>query len=339
MFNHKIFTTNPLIIATVCLLASCGSGRNKNTTEVKVDSAELEQDIFTDISHAKQIFYSLPSPLESAMLIKSAGATYNEKVLNSLTNVNKYTTNKSMALNLGIYITDLSYASLFDQAQTTIKYMDAAKKMADGLGITDAIDQNTINRLEENINNRDIILDIISETFMSSTAFLKENDRQPLATVALVGGWVEGLYIATQLVGDVSIDDNKIVQRIVDQKLSLDMVLKLLDNNKENADIANIKVFVNELKKIYDKITIKSSKIQPVTDEKSEVTTLKSKSSSNITQEVFTEFYALNFHQHEKNYTSSCFSVFNIFGIVHDFSTMQRFCKKNLQIRAHPLYS
>jgi len=288
IFNLRNFKTRPLIIGMAFMIASCGSGGNKNTG-VKIDSAELQKDIFTDISHAKQVFYSLPSPLESAMLIKSAGAVYNEKLLNVLTNVKRYTTNKSMALNLGVYITDLSYASLFDQAQTTLKYMDAAKKMAEGLGITDAIDQNTINRLEENINNRDIILDIISETFMSSTAFLKENDRQPLATIALVGGWVEGLYIATQLVGDAPVEDNKIVQRIVDQKLSLDMVVKLLDNNKANPDIASIIKSITDLKNIYDKITIKSSKISPVNDEKTKVTTLKSTSSSNVTQEVFTQ--------------------------------------------------
>jgi hypothetical protein len=284
-----MFKTYLPILATF-FIVSCGSGGNKNTADLKVDTAELEKDIFADISHAKQVFYSLPSPLESAMLIKSAGATYNEKFLNPLANVNKYTTNKSMAINLGIYITDLSYASLFDQAQTTIKYMDAAKKMAQGLGISDAIDQNTINRLEENINNRDVILDIISETFMSSTAFLKENDRQPLATITLVGGWVEGLYISTLLVNDGPIEGNKIVERIVDQKLSLDMVVKLLENNKTNADIASVMGSINDLKKIYDKIIIKSSNIKTVTNEK--VTTLKSTSSSNITKEVFVELKA-----------------------------------------------
>jgi hypothetical protein len=287
--NLQMFKTCLPILAI--LLASCGSGGNKNVADLKVDTAELEKDIFADISHAKQVFYSLPSPLESAMLIKSAGATYNEKFLNPLANVNKYTTNKSMAINLGIYITDLSYASLFDQAQTTIKYMDAAKKLAQGLGISEAIDQNTINRLEENINNRDVIMDIISETFMSSTEFLKENNRQPLATIALVGGWIEGLYISTLLVKDGPIEGNKIVERIVDQKLSLDMVVKLLDNNKSNnADIASVIGPVNELKKIYDKITIKSSHIKVVVNEKE--TTLKSTSSSNITREVFAELKA-----------------------------------------------
>jgi len=63
------------------------------------------------------------------MLIKTAGATYNEKLLNPLSNLSNYTTSKSMALNLGIYTTDLSFASLFDQTQTAINYMQAAKKI------------------------------------------------------------------------------------------------------------------------------------------------------------------------------------------------------------------
>jgi hypothetical protein len=288
-FKLKTYSSTPLILSTMLLMAACNPGGSKKTTEVKVDSAELAKDIFSDISNAKQIFYSLPSPMESAMLIKSAGATYNEKYLNPISNVSKYTSNKSMALNLGSYITDLSYASMFDQSQTTLKYMEVAKKMADGLGITDAIDQNTIKRLEENINNREAILDIISETFMSSTAFLQENDRQSLATIALTGGWIEGLYLSTRLVGNEPIAKNKIVNRIVDQKLSLDILIKLLNNNKSNKDIAEIMPQINNLKKIYDKIIIKFSETKTVEDAKSKITTLKSTTSSNISQPILNE--------------------------------------------------
>ncbi len=105
-----------------------------------------------------------------------------------------------MALNLGIYSTDLSYASLFDQTQATLNYINAAKKMADGLEILDAIDEQTISRLEENINNRDVIIDIISETLLNSSSFLEDRGLQATSAVILVGGWVEGLYIATNLV-------------------------------------------------------------------------------------------------------------------------------------------
>jgi len=276
----------------ITMLAGCSSqGGTKKTDEVTVDQSEMDTKAVKDLSQVKNIFYSLPSPLETAMLIKTAGAKYNEELLNPIRNVDNYNTSKSMALNLGIYTTDLSFASLFDQTQTAIKYMGNAKKLADKMGILDAIDNNTIARLEENVNNRDVIMDIISETFMSSSAYLSDANRKGQAAIVLVGGWVEGLYIATQLVGNAPIKDNKLVQRIVDQKYSLDIVMHLLDSDevKDNPDVASVKNEMVELKKIFDKITIKTSKIEPVYDQNTKVTTLKSKSEIEITTDVFKE--------------------------------------------------
>jgi hypothetical protein len=292
--GKKIFPPLPVTLAALFLIAvmfsGCGSNKKKGASEnFGLDSTEISEELIEDIGQAKQIFYSLPSPLETAMLIKNAGATYNEKLLNPISNASKYTTNKTRALNLVIYTTDLSFASLFDQTQTSIDYMNAAKQMANGLGILDAIDNNTIERLEENINNRDVIMDIISETFMNSSSSLTETARPALASIVLVGGWVEGLYIATSLVGDAPIKDNLLVGRIVDQKLSFDIVLKLLDDNKDNPDVAELIKQINDLKVTFDKIIITSSKITAVPDEGSNVTILKSQSQVNITQEIFRE--------------------------------------------------
>lgn len=278
------------ILLIAVLSAGCGSEKRKSgSDELSLSESEMDAGILEDINSAKQIFYSLPSPLETAMLIKNAGATYNEDILNSVDNTSSYTTNKSMALNLGIYTTDLSFASLFDQTQTSIRYMNAAKRMADGLGILDAIDNNTIEMLEENINNRDRIMDIISETFMNSSSFLTENERPALASIVLVGGWVEGLYIASNLVGDADIEGNKLVERIVDQKLSFDIVIQLLEENKDNMDVAEILSDIVELKATFDKIIITTTSIQAVPDEESNVTILKSESKIDITNEVFQE--------------------------------------------------
>jgi len=278
------------ILLFAVLMAGCGSEKRKSGSgEFSVSDSEMDTGILEDINSAKQIFYSLPSPLETAMLIKNAGASYNEDLLNSVDKTSGYTTNKSMALNLGIYTTDLSFASLFDQTQTSIRYMNAAKQMADGLGILDAIDNNTIDQLEENINNRDRIMDIISETFMNSSSFLTENERPALASIVLVGGWVEGLYIASTLVGDANIEGNKLVERIVDQKLSFDIVMQLLEENKDNIDVAEILTDIGELKATFDKIIITTTSIQAVPDEESNVTVLKSESTIDITPEVFHE--------------------------------------------------
>jgi hypothetical protein len=223
------------------------------------------------------------------MLIKNAGAAYNEELMNPVSNSSKYITSKSKALNLGIYSTDLSYASLFDQSQATLDYIGAAKEMADGLNILDAIDEETVNQLEEQINNRDAIIDIISETLMNSSSFLKENELEGTASVVLVGGWVEGLYIATNLVDENDLEDNKLVERIVDQKLSLDIMVNLLESSPEDQDAQAVLEDVKELKIIFDKITINQGEVTAVEDPETNVTTLKSESSIKITNRVFTE--------------------------------------------------
>ncbi|MCD4833932.1 MAG: hypothetical protein K8R31_09070 [Bacteroidales bacterium] len=282
-----------VVIVSIALITGCGSGKDKaNDSDdlVTIDSLEIDEQLIQDVKAVKEIFYSLPSPLETAMILKQAGAKYNEELLNSTDNTSRYVTNKSMALNLGIYTTDLSYASLFDQTQATINYMNASKKMAEGLGILNAIDEDVLERLEANINNREVIMDIISETIMNSSSFLEENDRQAMSTIILVGGWVEGLYIATNLVeDDVDFNNNELVNRIIDQKLTLGTVLSLLDENSDNADVLNVMTNVNELKAIFDKIEITTSKIEPVTDEETNVTTLKSETTISMSPATYNE--------------------------------------------------
>lgn len=277
----------------ILIAASCSSDKTKTSESdeaITLDSLEINEQLIKDVKAVKEIFYSLPSPLETAMILKQAGAKYNEELLNPTDNVSRYVTNKSMALNLGIYTTDLSYASLFDQTQATINYMNASKKMAEGLGILNAVDEDIIARLEANINNRDVIMDIISETIMNSASFFEENDRQALSTIVLVGGWVEGLHIAINLVGpDVNLENNELVNRIIDQKLTLNTVLNLLDQNADNEDVKNVITDVNELKAIFDKIEISTSKIEPVTDAKTNITTLKSKSNISMSPKTFND--------------------------------------------------
>ncbi|MDP4188606.1 MAG: hypothetical protein Q8907_14710 [Bacteroidota bacterium] len=282
---------NGLLFALLgLLLFSCKSNKGKaKEEEVNIDSTELSQSLTKDVKEAKKVFYSLPTPLEIAVLIKKTGVQYNESLLNPVGNVTNYTTNKVMALNLGVYTMDLSFASLFDQTQTAINYMNTVKKLANGLGILDAVDDNTIKRLEENIHNREIVMDIISETFMSSSSFLKENDRPAVAAIVLVGGWVEGLYLATQLVGNNPVKGNKMAARIAEQKLNQDIVISLLDEYKGNPDVASVLVQVRKIKSVFDKIKINSSKVVPEVDKKSNVTTLKSKITVNFTQATFNE--------------------------------------------------
>jgi hypothetical protein len=171
--------------------------------------------------------------------------------------------------------------------------MNAAKKMADGLGILDAINQSTIDRLEENINNTEVIMDIVSETFLNSNSYLADNDQPAIATIVLVGGWMEGLYIATQLVDANEFNGNKLVGRIIDQKLSIGVLLNLLDKNKENPAIGDLIVQMTKLKTSFDKINITAKPIKTEIDKATNTTYLKSQVTTDMSLATFKELSAV----------------------------------------------
>jgi hypothetical protein len=167
--------------------------------------------------------------------------------------------------------------------------MNAAKKMADGLGILKSIEPSTIEQLEENLNNSELIMQIVSETFMNSNSYLEDNGQPAIAAMVLVGGWFEGLYLSTQLVDMKNFNGNKLVGRIIDQKLSIENLQNLLESNKGNPAIDELIVQVQKLKIVFDKITITSSPIRPEIDKSSNSTLLRSEAKTDMTPQVFKE--------------------------------------------------
>jgi hypothetical protein len=291
--NRLLRVRNGFLTAAVVfslILASCHSGgksekKESDTSAVNKGNAA----IYEDIKQAEKIFYTLPSPLESAMLIKSAGALFDDNLLNPVGNTMNYHTNKSMAINLGVYTCDLSFASLYDQTQLIIDYMNAAKKMADGLGILEAIEQEDIDKLEENIHNTDVIMDVVSQTYLNSNSYLEDNGQPAIASIVLVGGWMEGLYISTQLVDMKDFNGNKLVGRIIDQKLSVDILINLLETSKGNPAVDELIAQVKKVKTIFDKIKLTTSPVRPEFDQTTNVTVLKSEVKADLTPEVFRE--------------------------------------------------
>ena len=279
-----------LALLFVGMLIGCSSGGSKATKDEAATVIPKDNTaVYEDIKQAEKIFNALPSPLESAMLIKSAGAKFDNALLNPVGNVSKYVTNKSMALNLGIYTCDLSFASMYEQTQLIIDCMSSAKKMADGLGILKAIEQSKIDELEENINNSEKIMEIVSETFMNSNSYLADNGQPAIAAMVLVGGWIEGLYISTNLVDMKNFNGNKLVSSIIDQKLSIDILFNLLNSSKGNPAVDELLVQMQQLKVVFDKIKITTSAVRPEVDKTTNTTMLKSEVKTDMTPEVFIE--------------------------------------------------
>ena len=272
------------VVLVACLLTvffACSS-ESEQKTESGIE--EEEEEILTEkeqeANKAQKVFYTIPSPIEMTSLIKKAGASYDKDAGNSPSNVSNYVTIVSMALNLGIYGADLSYASIFDQTQETLRYFAVAKKLADGIGISDAFGKSTLNRIEANINNRDSLISIISDSYWETDAYLKENKRSNTSALVIAGGWIEGLYIATILAANTS-NNKEIVSRIGEQKLSLNNLTAML-NSYDDENISDLVNDLNGLKKVYDSVELTYYREEPTINPATKVTTIHTTSKISI---------------------------------------------------------
>ncbi len=226
---------------------------------------------------------SIPSPIQTAMLIEKSGAEYNKSFLNDAKKATTYATNFQKALNLGVYGADVGYVTLYDQSQDALKYMGVINKLSDELGISSAFDQNLLNRFESNFGKRDSMLSMVSVAYRNSDAFLKDNDRLNVGALVLAGGWIETIYFSTQLA--MKHGNKDIINRIGEQKYTLNNLVKMLTPYYDQPEYDVLIDDLIELAYDFDAIDIKYTYNAPTVDVATKTTTINSTTEVVITKE------------------------------------------------------
>src|SRR5688572_33335459 len=116
----KIKLSSYLFILPALLIISCGGETTvEDKDKNRIDS--LPPNDSGTASTTKDFFYSLPSPIAMAAVFKSAGVKYNEALVNPPDKVSKYNSQRSMALNMGVYNADMAYTLMSEQTQLALK--------------------------------------------------------------------------------------------------------------------------------------------------------------------------------------------------------------------------
>lgn len=297
--QDKVKGTSLSLLAVVLAVAVGLSGCTRNQTTTNYDDPNATTDslkavadtqVQDDLNKSKTIFYTLPSPVEMAQIVKETGVKFDDQILSDLNRASKHVTNLKTALNLGIYAADMSFAGMFDQSQSMITYMGTLKEMARKLGIVQVLDEDAMHKLENTDISKDEALNIISEVYMNTNQYLTDNNRRNISAVVMTGGWIEGLYLALNLVNPKKL--NKMaVERIVSQKLTLGTVFNILDSMDPDAkddDLTYIKGKMEQIKVVYDYIQIeKIGRVSAITDPDAHLTTIKANTASELDPDMF----------------------------------------------------
>ncbi|HXB39620.1 MAG TPA: hypothetical protein VNZ49_03705 [Bacteroidia bacterium] len=273
-----------LLFTPLCLLllASCGNndGKTANPEEIQEDTNKV---VSSGVLNIGGELFSIPSPLQTAMLIQKTGSAYDKSILNTKENMNQYATDFSKALNLGIYGADLGYVSMYNKTQDAISYLAGVKKLSDDLGLSGAFDTQTMERFNKNISNKDSMMMLVGLAYRSGDAFLKNNKRSDISGLILAGGWIESLYFALQV--NKAKENEDVKRRVADQKQAITSIIKLLSQNEAKPEYTDIIKELKELGKVYDSIQYKYVYEMPETDVAAKITTINSHTDVSISKE------------------------------------------------------
>ena len=247
--TKSAYGTLILILGLIMVLAACKSDKKESADDAGAAAAPSEkEEVILELTS-----YPLPTAYEITDMLQKAGASYILTLSNPADNVGNYLSSSEKALNLGVYGTDLSYASTYMMKQETMKYLDSSKKLIDELEISTTFNTDYAQRVEDNLDNRDSLINIISDSFLDTWEYLVDNEQDKLALMVVIGSYIEGIYITSQI-AITAADNSSFLEILAHQKKSLNTLLGIIKPVKDDEDLTSIYQRLADLAVVYEAV-------------------------------------------------------------------------------------
>lgn len=231
-----------LVMATSC--GSSSSGSDQANTDKKQEIESFMEKEFT---------YPLPTAFEVSQMLGNASASYSETVVNGVDKVDQYVTTWQKATNLGVYGADLSYATTFEKTQATIDFLEVSKQLIDELNITSAFNVDMAERVENNIENIDSLIYIVSESFYDTYNYLNQNGEEKTSVLVIAGSVIEGLHITCELVKQ-SENKGELLGVLANQKTQVEKLVELMEKHQEDENVSKILPNLRYIQLVFDQL-------------------------------------------------------------------------------------
>jgi len=185
------FLTILLFSATLVGCTSSSSSENEKSKEQLAEEKTMKD--------LEKLMEDLPDPSLVPFTLRSIGADFDKDHINPLDRIENYKKNRDkMALNMGVYASDISYLAAYGHEDDCIDYLSASHRMAEFLGDSAIYNEDDLNEFRGHIanQNEEEIARILSKLFLETSMKMEEDHHLTMAGLALTGSFVEGLYQA-----------------------------------------------------------------------------------------------------------------------------------------------
>lgn len=184
----------------------------------------------SDTTRMREIYYGLLTPVEVCNIFDRLGLSFNDTIISPSDNCNLYMSSYKAAINLGVYGVDMGYMKLFGVNKQTVSYFNTIKTLSERLNMPVSFLSDAVKDVDQTMNDADSLTTLMSDAFKKIDDHLRAEGSQGTLGLMMMGGWIESMYIATQLAYDPENPDPQVVEKIAEQKYSLLSLMSFMKN-------------------------------------------------------------------------------------------------------------
>jgi hypothetical protein len=265
-----------LLLVIMFFNFSCRNSKSKvsefvfpKSDTIPVSEAEkLSPEAIADISK------NISSPVEIANLLQTLQVPFCQNYVAESIDANRQNTNFDKALKLGILGADLGYLNMYEKTGNSLDVLSSIRKIAEDIKVGQFFDFESIKRLSKNKSNLDSLLFISIDSYNKIDNYLRSNDRGHLSALMIIGVWLEGQYLATQVIKQYP--DKILSDRIGEQKIILnDLLLLVSPFCSRDPEFTSLCKDMHDIKDKYRNVRITYTQGDPVSVEKNGGLTIK----------------------------------------------------------------
>ncbi len=285
--------TKIICLATVIfILVSCEN--TDNTTDINENIADTDS-VQNNTGNELSI-YTIPTPVLISNILKLYDIKYDPEILESNKSVEREQfSSLSLSLNLGLNLVDLSYSTIFEQTQYSIKYLNYIDNVLAKMNVRNHETIFVLDRFRKNMSEPDSLSAMLIDFQNKLNEYYVTEQDNDIPLFIISGIYIEGLYISLHYHNQLT-ENNKFYNKhmqaegyknlILQQKAYLDNIDELLSKYKKEE---NSKLFdyYKQLKKQFEQLNItystneKTNKIININYNRAEIKNLK-----NLTGEI-----------------------------------------------------